>query len=168
LIKGHKSLSTYPITTLTAFWTMTRLNLSFLPSLLGAILFTFVPYHFFRGQLHLFLSAYYIVPLATLAILWIGQDKIGFRSKRFYFCLLVAIMLPCNGIYYAYFTLIFMAMAASFNLLTQKSYNFFIVIILAMVMCPLLMTMTLLSTETMVPCHHCPRGHGVRNEWTAI
>jgi phosphoglycerol transferase len=39
----------------------------------GSLLYTFLPYHFWRGEAHLFLSSYYMVPLVVLVILWVWK-----------------------------------------------------------------------------------------------
>ena len=40
----------------------------------GALSFTFLPYLFFRNELHLMLSAYYCIPLSILLCIWIYED----------------------------------------------------------------------------------------------
>ena len=43
-------------------------------SVAGALSFTFLPYLFFRNELHLMLSAYYCIPLSILLCIWIYED----------------------------------------------------------------------------------------------
>ena len=43
-------------------------------SVAGALSFAFLPYLFFRNELHLMLSAYYCVPLSILLCVWIDED----------------------------------------------------------------------------------------------
>ena len=54
---------TFPLTTVTALSAMHRLGVSYAPALVGALLYTFLPYHFTRGESHLYLSCYFLVPL---------------------------------------------------------------------------------------------------------
>src|SRR5262249_35020786 len=49
--------------------------LSYGPALAGSLLFAFLPYHFGRGEAHLFLSAYYLVPLMVLVVLWLYRGE---------------------------------------------------------------------------------------------
>lgn len=66
-------LLTYPLTTMTSYLVFRRFNISYFPSLLGSLLFTFAPYHFARGEPHILLSAYFLVPLEVMLALWIYQ-----------------------------------------------------------------------------------------------
>lgn len=49
-------------------------------SVAGALSFAFLPYLFFRNELHLMLSAYYCVPLSILLCVWIYEDD-GFLCR---------------------------------------------------------------------------------------
>jgi len=59
-------LLSFPVAAGTATYVAIRLGLR--PAIAGAvgILFAFVPYHFLRGERHLYLSIYYVVPLCVL------------------------------------------------------------------------------------------------------
>jgi hypothetical protein len=62
-------LLTFPLVALTAFLVMRRLGISAGAALVCSALYALLPYHFLRGETHLFLSAYYAVPLAAYLIL---------------------------------------------------------------------------------------------------
>lgn len=108
-------LLTFPLTTLSSLYVFRHFGISYLPSLLGSLLYAFVPYHFFRGEGHLFYSAYYMVPLMVLVILWVysgrlqlikrsdGKTHFGFRSWRAVSSLLVAVVIASSGAYYSFF-----------------------------------------------------------------
>lgn len=108
-------LLTFPLTTLTSLFVFRHFGIRYLPSLLGSLLFAFLPYHFFRGEVHLFYSAYYMVPLMVLVILWVylgrvqfiersdGKTRLRLRSSRVVFSLLVAIVIASTGAYYSFF-----------------------------------------------------------------
>src|SRR5215510_967094 len=55
-------LLTFPLTTITALFAMSRLGVTYGPALVGSLLYTFFPYHLYRGESHLFLAAYYLIP----------------------------------------------------------------------------------------------------------
>ncbi len=58
-------LLTFPLTALTAYLVLRRLAIGPDVALVMALLYTLLPYHFFRGETHLFLAAYYVVPLGA-------------------------------------------------------------------------------------------------------
>lgn len=61
-------LLTFGLTALTSVWVFRRLGASRPVTLVVAILYAVLPYHFFRGEGHLFLAAYYSVPLSIYLI----------------------------------------------------------------------------------------------------
>lgn len=62
-------LLTYPSVTLAALYVLRKLQFSYPVAILLSLLYTFSPYHFFRGEEHLTLSTYYVIPLVSLLIL---------------------------------------------------------------------------------------------------
>lgn len=108
-------LLTFPLTTLASLYVFRHFGVSYLPSLVGSVLYTFIPYHFFRGEGHLFYSAYWVVPLMVLVILWVysgklqlirpkdGQSRFGFRSWLAVFSLIFAVVIASSGAYYSFF-----------------------------------------------------------------
>ena len=123
-------LLTFPLTVLTSTLVFRQFRCSFFPALAGGMLFAFLPYHFFRGEVHFFYAAYYTVPLAVLLILRVcageslfarspEEDRV-LRRRRYLrnaatigLCAIVA----CSGIYYSIF--------AGFFLLIAGFYSFF-------------------------------------------
>jgi phosphoglycerol transferase len=104
-------LLTYPLATLTAVFAFRRLGLSALPSLVGGLLFAFLPFHLYRGVVHLFLSGYYVVPLALLTAVWLGQGAlVGWRP--WLLALVAAALSSSGGVYYAFFSCFFFLLAA--------------------------------------------------------
>lgn len=108
-------LLSFPLTTLTALATLRRLGIRYGPALVAALLMAFLPYHFFRGQSHLFLASYFLVPptVGVLLRVYLGDDfptpTVG-RSGPWWdglICLLVS----CGGIYYAFFSCYFLMVA---------------------------------------------------------
>lgn len=65
-------------------------------------LFAFAPYHLIRGANHLFLSAYYAIPLVLIVFYFLSQNKnVSYKEIIF-----VAILSASTGAYYGVFTLI--------------------------------------------------------------
>ena len=96
-------LLTYPLAALTAFYVLRQFNLSFAPALLCSLLYAFLPYHFMRNETHFLLSAYYVVPLAVLVVLWIMSEELFPRSRKFVIAVLISVLLGSSGIYYPFF-----------------------------------------------------------------
>ena len=67
-------LLTFPLTTVTSLILLRKLGISPFPSIVGSLLFTFIPFHFLRGVAHLTLSAYYMIPLVVLLLFWLFDD----------------------------------------------------------------------------------------------
>lgn len=107
-------LLTFPVTTLTAYFVFRHFSLNFLSSSAASILFTFLPFHFMRGEYHLFLTSYYTIPLAVLVLLWVCKQDNEFIRKRdrkisFFFnkkilaSFLICILFGSTEVYYAFF-----------------------------------------------------------------
>src|SRR4051794_12571161 len=56
-------LLTFVFTTITSLFVFRYFGVPTLPALVGSLLYAFMPYHFWRGVAHLFLAAYYLIPL---------------------------------------------------------------------------------------------------------
>jgi phosphoglycerol transferase len=93
-------LLTFPLTTLSSLFVLRRLGIASGPAVLVSVLYAFLPYHFLRGEGHIFLASYFLVPLAVLLMvrIYLGQ------SLRWLWALIVCLLLGCGGIYYAFFS----------------------------------------------------------------
>ncbi len=93
----------FPLASLASLLTLRRLGLTWGCAAVGALLYTFLPYHFLRGEPHLFLSMYWVVPLSILVMLWIGDEHgLGTRA-RLAAAALICGLLGVSGFYYAFF-----------------------------------------------------------------
>jgi phosphoglycerol transferase len=129
-------LLTFPLTTLCSLYVFRKFKFSYIPSVAGGLLYTFLPYHFFRNEGHLFLAAYYIIPLMVMVILWVASGEIPFtirdlKSKMFngklissiFICLITA----SSGVYYAFFACLFLLIAGVRSFSCKKNSRPFIV-----------------------------------------
>ena len=126
-------LLTFPLTTLSALYVFRQFKFSFTPALFGSLLYTFLPFHFIRGQHHLFLAAYYLVPLVIMVTLWVaagslswvdeesGRLKLKLRQPKWIFSLVVCLLVASSGTYYAYFACFFLLIAGSIITLRRKN-----------------------------------------------
>jgi phosphoglycerol transferase len=101
----------FPLATVSTLYLLRRLGVSYGCSLLAALLFAFQPYHFFRGTGHLMLASYYCIPLAVLVGLWIFDAEATWSSSRWIFALMIGAITSSAGVYYAFFSCYFLALA---------------------------------------------------------
>lgn len=105
-----------------------------------ALLYTFLPYHFARGVPHLFLSAYWVVPLAGYLVLRTASrrppfvadpstensgDGEGWRVRLWnrsgILWLLACVAIASSGAYYAAFTVLFLVILASVDFIARRN-----------------------------------------------
>ena len=96
-------LLTYPLVALASFYVLRQFKISFGPALLCSLLYAFLPFHFMRNETHFLLSAYYVVPLAVMVVLWIMSEDLIPRSRKFLIAVLICVLLGSSGIYYPFF-----------------------------------------------------------------
>lgn len=80
---------------------------------LGAV-YAWLPYHFLRNESHLFLSAYYAVPLGVAVAYWLYTGKLGSFSWRrpglpLVAAAAIAVLTGGGGLYYAVFVSVLIA-----------------------------------------------------------
>jgi phosphoglycerol transferase len=73
----------FPLIALTALWTLRRLRVPTWPAIACAVLYSLAPYHFYRGELHLWLAGYWAVPLGLFLVLKLlmGEPPARFRAS---------------------------------------------------------------------------------------
>jgi len=112
----------FPLAVFSSLFVLRRFNVSYGPALLGSLLYAFLPYHLFRGTVHLFLSCYFLVPLMVLVMLWVCQgeeilfrrdkkSKGVWRNGKTLGSVLICALVACGGIYYAFFACGFLLLA---------------------------------------------------------
>ncbi len=129
-------LLTYPLTTLTAMFVLRRFRLSIPASAAMAVLYAFQPYHYARGEVHYFLSAYFVVPLTLWVALRLCQGSIPFFGPRegggYRFrplqgagwgTVLAAVLTATAGAYYAFFGCALLAAAAVYGWRVTRTWR---------------------------------------------
>jgi phosphoglycerol transferase len=112
-------LLTFVLTTWAALAVFRHFGAGRLPALAGALLYAFLPFHFYRGEGHLFLAAYYLVPLQVLVALWVYLGRLapaegegaGPARRRRLVALAVCLLVTGAGVYYAFFGTFFLLLA---------------------------------------------------------
>lgn len=150
LIFNFYFLLTFPLTTISSLYVFRHFKISYLLAVLGSLLYTFLPYHFFRNQHHIILAGYYMIPLMVMVLLWIfsgrllasGSDdnksgpRLNLRSKRFIASIVICLLIASGGLgYYAFFGCFFLLVAGVSAALYWKSVRHLVVsLILAAVL----------------------------------
>ena len=117
-------LLTFPLIGLAAYLVLRRLAVSVPVSIACSILYTLMPYHFYRGEGHLVLSAYYVVPLGAYLVLAVLGDRPlwgRWRLTLVTLALCAVIASASAGYYYAAFTAILVAGVAVIRAVATRS-----------------------------------------------
>ena len=118
-------LLTFPLITITSLYVLRQFNLSFAPALFCSLLYAFLPYHFLRNESHLILSAYYVIPLAVLVLLWITTEELLPRTRKFILSVLICALLGLSGVYYPFFFCYLLLIAGAIGWLKLRSFRQF-------------------------------------------
>jgi phosphoglycerol transferase len=124
------------LATWSALAVLRHFKLARAPAVVAALLFAFAPYHFFRGEQHLFLSAYFVIPLAGMLMLWVMSDERLFiltRCGRFFWlpvpsgkgavALAACALLGSDGAYYAFFTILLLMGTGVYRAFEVRSFR---------------------------------------------
>jgi phosphoglycerol transferase len=131
-------LLTFVAVSLAAWFVLRRLGVSRLVAAVVAILYSFLPYHVARGEAHLLLSGYFMVPIAALLILQVLSDdppftaqrespeprwRLALWSRRALPWFLACAALGSTGPYYAFFAVLLLAAAGAVDLVARRSWR---------------------------------------------
>lgn len=118
-------LLSFPLVALTAYAVMRHHGASRPAATACSALFALLPYHFWQGEFHLFLAAYYAVPLGCHLVLATYRGEalferrrgrrrgvLGWTSRRSVATVVICCVIASAGLYYAAFTLVLLAIAA--------------------------------------------------------
>jgi len=136
VLNGFIFLS-YVLVSWSAYFVLRRLHIHWYFALLGALVFSFLPYHQIRtAGGHIFLINYAAVPFSiyiTLSLLWVEKSTLSRSLKTVvqshsplfflgWFLILIAIG-STGTAYYAFFTVLLWALAALISSVKQKSFK---------------------------------------------
>ncbi|MFN0111882.1 MAG: hypothetical protein ACKVZH_23735 [Blastocatellia bacterium] len=121
-------LLSFPLTVIATLYVWRQFKLSWPVAVGGALLFTFLPFHHARGQHHLFLSSYYLVPLAVLVVMWICWRQLDWQNWReqklkLLFALIVCALLGSTGYYFAFFVCFLLLIAGALAAAQSKNWR---------------------------------------------
>ena len=109
-------LLTFPLITISSLYVFRHFNLPYVPSLFSSLLYTFLPYHFMRDESHLFLSAYYSIPLVVMVLLWLTTEKLRLLPS-----IIICVLAGSTGIYYPFFSCFLFLVAGASSALTRRT-----------------------------------------------
>lgn len=124
-------LLTFPLVFVCAYWVFRHFGVGWWTSTCASLLFAFAPFHMIRGEHHLFLSAYWPIPLAVLVALWVSTDSVWpadagrgvWRRGKLWFSVLLCLVLAATGSYYAFFACFFFLVASATAAARQRSWR---------------------------------------------
>lgn len=121
-------LAGFVLVTLGAFAALVALRVSVRGAIPLAAVYSWLPYHFLRGEQHLFLSMYAAIPLACVAAVAVYRGGEGVRLPatrrgRLWLGVGVAALLGGTGVYYAAFALVLLAAAGVLRGLAQRTWR---------------------------------------------
>ncbi|HWH13074.1 MAG TPA: hypothetical protein VG165_18275 [Solirubrobacteraceae bacterium] len=117
-------LLTFPLTGLAAYYALRRLEVSPAAACVCSVLFSLLPYHFYRQESQLLLSAYYSVPLTGYLFIALvsgrpvfasrpdaGRRALALVSGRSVLSVLTCVVIGSAGLYYAGFAIVLLLAA---------------------------------------------------------
>ena len=114
----------FPLAAVTAYAVLRDLGAARLPALVTGVLFAFLPYHLFRHQNHVFLAAYYAVPLGVWLVIALadGRTLLDRRDRRRTAMTLAACVVVASASnYYAVFTMLALVLVVPLAALAWRS-----------------------------------------------
>jgi phosphoglycerol transferase len=121
-------LASFPLVAICGLAALRQLGVSGATALVASVLFSLLPFHFLRGETHLFLALYYLVPLVLMVALWLALDiPLTTRDAprrlvaRGYVAIVVMILSGIAGIYHAFFSGFFVAMSGIAGAASRRS-----------------------------------------------
>ncbi len=75
-------LASFPLTTLTTLWVLSRLGVSYGPALLASLLYAFTPHRLAWGEYHLMYTPYWPAPLLLLVLLRLATGELALARAR--------------------------------------------------------------------------------------
>lgn len=113
-----------------------ELRLGVTTSSVVALLAAFLPYHFWRGEMHVWLSNYVGQPLMVLLAVWVLRDELrlpfvhrqrgswsGLERRRLAIAAIAAVVLGGTGGYYAIFAVLTLVAAGVLSQIRRRSWQ---------------------------------------------
>ena len=126
-------LALFPLSAVTAFYALRRIGLPNFAAFAPAVLFAVLPYRFFRGESHLFISAYWVVPLILLACIDLANNGEWWRrrtgrvsitpTRAGLYAAICSLLIASDTQYSAAFALFFIGLGALIGTLRSRTWR---------------------------------------------
>lgn len=122
-------LITYPLVALTSSLVMLRIGLNGPLSVAGSLLYTFLPYHLIRGEFHMEVCYYFLVPVSIYLCLRIFSERPPFFGRgnvKMKSCLrygALALLLGLTFEYYAFYSCFLFVVAGAAAALYRRKFT---------------------------------------------
>jgi hypothetical protein len=113
---------TFPLVAGCAYVALVKLGVSALPAAIVSVVYTLLPYHLYRGEVHLFLSGYHVVPLCALVAIWVALGELTTRRRLVIAAAILAVT-ASSGLHYALFAAWFLAVAALYTAVRHRAWS---------------------------------------------
>ncbi|WP_156043300.1 hypothetical protein [Paenibacillus sp. UNC451MF] len=125
----------FPLCACAAAFVTRYLKLSYMSAFVTGILFTMLPFHFFRNATHMFLGFYWTIPFIVLMIYW--SSTIERPSRKMYiWSIILSLIISSSGVYYAFFGCFLLVSIGIIAIIKRRSiklslYPFVITLVIA-------------------------------------
>jgi phosphoglycerol transferase len=127
-------IATFAAVAFTSHLVLRKLGLSRVAAGVGAFIYAFAPYHFLRGEGHLLLSGYEMIPVGVLIALALldeplpllradGSRGLDLRSRRTWLVVVAAIAIASTGPYYFVFLMMLACFAAALHSVAVRTWR---------------------------------------------
>lgn len=120
----------YVLVSCSIFFVLKKMKISSVIASVLSLVYTFLPYHYLRGEVHIYLGMYYLVPPLCLLILRILEGKVFLKKqmdKAAYFNIFIILfwlwICGTSDIYYSVFACILMIFAGVISSIEVKKVN---------------------------------------------
>ncbi len=130
-------LLSFPLATMSAVYTLRKLDTTKGAAFFCGVLYAFLPYHFWQGTAEPLLSGYFTVPLAVLLILKIQEGSVSValrgpdrgiparlrEQSGLLPWIIIAILVCSSGLDYAFFFLLLAVVALAYRILRDRKWT---------------------------------------------
>jgi phosphoglycerol transferase len=145
IVANYFFISGFLLISATSFIALRAIGIEHFIALIIAILYSFLPFHFYWNTYHAFNSYYYIIPLLVMICVWILQNRISvfsYKNKQlslnfnyeFYVSLVIALFMAISGVYYAYYSCIMLIFVWMIKIIKNEKNNSIIPLLIAIIL----------------------------------
>lgn len=124
----------FPLAAITATWFLRKIGVGRALTVALAVAYAIAPYHFQRGESHLYLGEYWSIPLAMVVLVWVLRGErlftrrpgvhpvLGLLTGRGAAVVLIGALLGTASQYYSVFFLVLLVFAGVASLVVHRSW----------------------------------------------